>query len=446
MVSGVFPGNSNYEAQLTASVDGSTVEAVLKVEQDGGSGYYGNGLAWRINIDGVGYDGTWSYDFTTGSDVKTVATRSRAGRVGVVTVRAWVEMSFGRSPTLELDVTVTAKPGAPGAPSLELAADNRILATWAAAAANGDPIDRYQVHFTRDPKFETGINSAYIDTDRVFLTQSLTQEIAFYFRVRAENGEGWGPWSAVRSFTVPGPSAPPSSRTFSRDAGELTYSWSAASIPSGVTLVRYDVWLATVSSPDSAGTVIPVTSGRTWSGPAPTLARTWYAKVRVVTSQGVGEWSAPSSLYVPGVPSTPVVTISNPGLRQFQVVWPTPTSDRATLDHYEIEVDGLTEPYNEVFERGILPVGSPFPNTLNMVGGSIYPSHDYRARVRAFNEMGPSAWSEWALLSTFAAVYVSDGTDFDECELYVSTGTKWKPVTELSESDGEAWRRALAIL
>jgi len=73
-----------------------------------------------------------------------------------------------------------------------------VRALWSPGTPN---IDRYWVEYGVDSNFAVSmIDSLVIDTTAVFY--SLQHHTNYYWRVRAHNADGWGPFSSVRSFLV----------------------------------------------------------------------------------------------------------------------------------------------------------------------------------------------------------------------------------------------------
>ncbi|UYL86679.1 minor tail protein [Microbacterium phage QMacho] len=71
-------------------------------------------------------------------------------------------------------------------------------------------------------------------------------------------------------------------------------------------------------------------------------------------------------------------------------------------------------------------------------GVVLIPGKTYYVRVRSNNSAGTSGWSNTLSAKTLAALYVSDGTNWNSVEIYVSDGTTWK-APEIYYSDGSAW-------
>lgn len=88
-------------------------------------------------------------------------------------------------------------PGAPTSPDAT-AGNDSILGTWT-ASATGAPFHRYEVAtFTDvgDVLEDTRQVAATAPAPTAILVDGLTNTTAYYFKVRAQNAAGWGPWSA----------------------------------------------------------------------------------------------------------------------------------------------------------------------------------------------------------------------------------------------------------
>ncbi len=121
---------------------------------------------------------------------------------------AWfvvAENSTGAGPASQIRrFTVAAIPTAPTlAPNL-LSPENEIRLPSIQVAAAWTPItgaDRYDVHISTSTQFFSSTVRATV-SDTAWSGSSFVQNRRYYWRVRAGNAGGWGPWSAVRSFVT----------------------------------------------------------------------------------------------------------------------------------------------------------------------------------------------------------------------------------------------------
>lgn len=235
MATAKFPGNSNYQVELSASVDGATITVTVKVRRLTGTGYWtAENYPWQIDIDGQIYKGEWTYDFRNGVSLLTVKTQSRGGRPnGRRRVAAWVEMqsSIGRSPivTEYVTVNVVTVPGTTPTPTVT-ASRTSLAASWSAPSSGGSAITGYEVMWNTSAS-ASGASSATQGTTRSRAITGLRPNRDYYTRVRARNSSGWGEWSPWRKATTLTTGAPGFTVTPSVDGKSATVQ---ASPPSGV--------------------------------------------------------------------------------------------------------------------------------------------------------------------------------------------------------------------
>lgn len=113
---------------------------------------------------------------------------------------------------------ITSYPIAPSAPSsVGVASINStsLTASWNAPSnLGGDPINNYQLNWSTSSTFATGSTSTGNNRSRA--VTGLTALTVYYFRVRAQNGVSYGPWSAISSFTTSQTEPPPPPPAVSR--------------------------------------------------------------------------------------------------------------------------------------------------------------------------------------------------------------------------------------
>ncbi len=203
----------------------------------------------------------------------------------------------------------------------------------------------------------------------------------WYYRVRASNLGGNGPWSNTQSVTVK-PAAPTLAPIGNPDGdGSYQVQWSASAGAAGYTL----------EEDDHAGFTSPSTR---YTGPSLAfdvtgqVGGTWYYRVRAYNPAGNSPWSNTRSVMVkPAAPT--LATITNPGNDdEYQVSWSVATGatgytlEQATSPSFSgatVRYDGTELVYNV---------------TGQDVGYWYY-------RVRAYNSAGHSPWSnfEWTTVN-----------------------------------------------
>lgn len=118
-----------------------------------------------------------------------------------VTCANFIDTSITSGVTIDGD----AIEGTPGIVSLSSPADAAVVADatpdldWAAVTG----ATSYRIQIASDALFEDIVQAATVTAPTsIYTATTLTEDATFYWRVRAINANGNGPWSAVRSFTV----------------------------------------------------------------------------------------------------------------------------------------------------------------------------------------------------------------------------------------------------
>ncbi len=101
----------------------------------------------------------------------------------------------GRESEAQVRVNVIGRPSAPGSPSA-LAGNATATVNWTAPAANGAPIDNYEIRIGEGTEQSIGNTTGYT-------WSGLTNGEAVQFSVRAHNSAGWGDWSGPSPTVTP---------------------------------------------------------------------------------------------------------------------------------------------------------------------------------------------------------------------------------------------------
>jgi len=263
-------------------------------------------------------------------------------------------------------------------------APQRVVLSWSAPSDNGSPIIEYQIqystHFSMsDP---STINVGNVLTRAI---DGLSLNTIYYFRVRARNDIGWGPYStSVNQFipTVPN-QVPTPSRVFNAPQ-TVVLSYSAPN-DNGAPITNYEIQYSL--SPTFTSSVYSVSAGTALSRSITglTIGNTWYFRVRAINSQGAGAWS-PSTSYVipniPGVIAAPTLTYTPPS--KVDVVFSAPANGGSSITAYELQYAD-----NSAFATPIT-VSATAGATKSIIG--LIPGRTYFFRARAQNAQG---WGPW---------------------------------------------------
>jgi len=249
-------------------------------------------------------------------------------------------------PTAPLGVTVPAGPST--ATSVAL--------TWSAPAnTGGGPIAGYYVQVATDSGFAKVVQE-YRPVSSAQLVTGLTSNVFYYFRVMANNGVHWGPYSATAARLVP-PSAPTG---LTVPAGQVTdtsvaLSWKAPADAGGGTITGYYVQVAT----DSGFTKVvqdyrPSTTSQTVTGLTANVP--YYFRVAAANAVHWGGYSATAARLVQPSAPTAVNTAAGPTANSVTVSWtaPTNTGGASAITGYFLQTseDSSFATFDEVWVTG----------------------------------------------------------------------------------------------
>ena len=163
--------------------------------------------------------------------------------------------------------------------------------TWNAPEySNGSAVTNYSISW--------GLSSGTM-TNEIILGDVLTYEHlglspgTYYYKVRAKNGIGWGPYSSIVSMVVQGghPGAPLSLAAVGGD-GRVTLTWSPPASDGGSTVTRYDIFRGTTAEGITTISYAHVTgSTLTYVDTSVTNGQKYYYLVVATNSYGAGSYS-----------------------------------------------------------------------------------------------------------------------------------------------------------
>ncbi len=244
-----------------------------------------------------------TYDYLdAGTGLSEDVTGLTNGHTYRIRVRAENSFGVGAWSGWSTQVTLLWTPGAPQKPNITVTAVGEATASWLAPLDNGGTaVTGYEV--VVDNNTGGGTVTYHPGTALMLNITGLSGVDTYRYRVRAENGEGWGVWSEWSPDFIPGlvPSAP-GAPTVSAGDGQITAAW-AASGALGSAVDTYELELEDVSS----GSVVTVSVGGT------TLSRVftglingddYRVRVRAHNDSGWGPWSAWSETATPQVVNT----------------------------------------------------------------------------------------------------------------------------------------------
>jgi len=374
--------------------------------------------------------------FTAGSVVSSAGTALSFSHTGLsygVTyyfrARARSAQGWGAWSAASAGVLVPNVPSAPN-PSVAFVAPTTLDLSWTAPANGGATITGYELQEATNASFSDTV-TIYSGTALSYSRTGRTRGVTYYYRLRAQNSQGWSNWSATDSYAVPDvPTIPATPTTSFTAPTALAFNWTAPA-NGGAAITDYEIQIANTSGGVSSA---PITSKGTALSHSVTGVRGtyYYLRVRAENSQGVSEWSPIASFRVPDVPAAPTGLVSSDVLpTSMKLSWTAPS------DNGGAAITGYTlQRWN-----GTSWVGVYTGTALTFTDTGLTPGTEYRYRVLATNSQGNSAPSAELVERTLSGAYYSDGTTWTPCEVFESDGTSWRPVVVLI-SDGSAWEPA----
>ena len=269
---------------------------------------------------------------------------------GVATyVRVRATNDAGSSPwsAVSNPVTTYKTPDAPSTVTAERVSSNSVGISFQPGADGGSAITDYDFEYSTNPAFTAGTGTFVENGTSVALTQtanSLDNGTAYYFRVRATNIGGNGPWSNVSNSATPYTSPGALVVALVARAASQTLSVTVSEADTGgINATDYDFEYST-NPAFAAGTGTFVENGTSVALSQNigglVNGQTYYLRARSTNVAGIGPWSATSLAAIPfATPGAPTVVAALGGINEATVTWNPPTNNGgAPISEYRVTI------------------------------------------------------------------------------------------------------------
>lgn len=277
----------------------------------------------------------------------------------------------GRS-TGSIDIDVIGFPGTVPTP-LANADSTTATITWGQPAANGAPIEEFEIESDQGNQVSIEPSSSHTFID-------LANGVEIAFRVRARNQAGWGPWSGLSAGVTPDiqPGRPGAPNVSFRDLS-LDVSW-AEPDNDGSILTRY---VLEIGGGTSDTIELPPNTTYTW--PNLTNGVNYQFRVIAENASGPSDVSAWSTAEHPlREPDAPSAIDAQRGDEFLDLTWSAPANNGDPIIEYQIE--------RESAPGAPVTTDSPSFRWANIPNGEFQ-----RFRTRARNrDPDWSVWSVWS--------------------------------------------------
>lgn len=269
---------------------------------------------------------------------------------------------------------------------------NPVFEWFPAAGAN-----RYEFMLSQDPGFATGVTLINTEGLSASLEQTLDFETVYFWRVRALNEVGAGPWSAIRVFSTVENPQPGLVSLLSPANGSIgvsispEFTWMPAQRTTG-----YQLQVSATA--DFTTNILSAQTTDTRASLTENLAfdRVYFWRVRATNDSGIGSWSETRIFATVEEPLPPTrVNLELPVNRDFQAginpLFSWLPAFGAESYTFQLALDpGFESVVNEV----------NLPQLQHVLSSPLNYETTYYWRVRASNAVGDGAWSATRLFIT----------------------------------------------
>jgi hypothetical protein len=301
-------------------------------------------------------------------------------------VAAATALPFATHPTTAAvtdggSIVAAKPPTAPRSPAA-IPGNTTVTLYWSKPASNGGAaINKYAVQRARAGG---AWKTIAFPTIRSYTAKGLVNGVRYYFRVRAHNAAGWGPYgTAVNAVPRKVPTAPRSPAAAPSNA-RVKLTWLKPLSNGGVVIDHYAV--KRYDTATKQWKIIAKPTGTSYTAKGLTNGTKYSFRILAHNAAGYGPASTTVSatphITAPGVPRSVLAT---PGDSIVQMSWQAPSTDGGSVvDTYQIELS---------YDKQAWYVQAA-TSSLGKQIGPVVPGTTYYFRVRAHNDAGwglPSA-------------------------------------------------------
>jgi len=411
------------ETGVSATGNYSSVAWSFYMNCGNGSSWNSNPTSWSANISGVGYSGTYTFDFRSTNSVLIAATSLNVGHAADGTLASSGSASTGYTGT-----SAIGGPGSVGAnywgsniapqPPTNVRIGTRATTSIQllfAGPASGSSPATYIVQIANNSGFSG--YTQYSNGSGNITMSGLQPGTNYWVRVLSQNASGNSSWVTVSSSTLVGPPGAPTGLSPANiTPTAMDVSWTAPSNVGGPNggLTGWQLDYSLDSS--FASGVTTITDSGTWaatthlSGLLP--GNTYYIRVRAESAGGYGPNSA--TLSQTTLPSTPPTAAATPGVSGRNVsIALTPPSGVTGVDSWKVNLTdtvtnvttAYTSPSSPLVINGLTPGRAYTYSAAAVIGSYTSPYSTAQSTTMPSPSTAPGSYWDGAKAASADTTY-----------------------------------------